>query len=153
MSPPCSLTISLDSHRPRPEPPPPCSFSGSICEYCLNTFVTFSAAIPVLISGNLTESHRARIYLYSVCLVLICDVQVFYNAIQLLVYTVVGDFVIGCCCCITQQKLFAAVAFCTVCLCVVCMDNGMRVYSMNPILVFCSVDCMRAREVHLTGCA
>ena len=107
----------------------------------------------LLISGNLTESHKARIYLYSVCLVLICNVQVFYNAIQLLVYTIVGNFVVGCCCCITQQKLIAAVAFCTVCLCVVYMDNDMRVYSMNPILVFCSVDCMRTREVHLTGCA
>ena len=105
----------------------------------------------LLISGNLTESHKARIYLYSVCLVLICGVQVFYNAIQLLVYTIIGNFVVGCC--VTQQKLFAAVAFCTVCLCVVYMDNDMRVYSMNPILVFCSVDCMRTREVYLTGCA
>jgi hypothetical protein len=51
----------------------------------------------LLISGNLTESHKARIYLYSVCLVLICVVQVFYNAIQLLVYTIIGNFVVGCC--------------------------------------------------------
>ena len=100
----------------------------------------------LLISGNLTESHRARIYLYSVCLVLICDIQVFYNAIQLLVYTIIGNFVVGCCC-VTQRKLFAAVAFCTVCLCVVYMDNIMRVCSRDLILDLSGVCCVRTRNV------
>ena len=99
----------------------------------------------LLISGNLTESHKARIYLYSVCLVLICVVQVFYNAIQLLVYTIIGNFVVGCC--VTQQKLFAAVAFCTVCLCVVYMDNVMGVCSRNLILDLSGVCCVRTRNV------
>ena len=58
-TPSCKSTIPLQMYKPKPDPPPDCSFSGLNCITSLNNFFWFSAEIPAPESITLMYSMPA----------------------------------------------------------------------------------------------